>query len=346
VGPWLVLPRIQATLMVKAVKWERLLAGLFLLSSCSLNEDTQKPGALQYGSGTNAVSECATLGSGSQKCDWTFLYDPDACAGEKCSKLVIYFSGGQMSCPDPKDPSSYLAQYASLGYVAVCARLYEDSTGSSQFPYSQEASRVNLLVRAIAGSSTIRRYWDGKYLLHSGVSHGATAPVVAMARGNYDEDPSWKGSVVTAACFLDGTYDVPALFGFLRGNSCAPAVSVLSYERAYSRYCSWSGGILPVTWPSAASCNTAATQADSLGGLNVTSLSIPHWKLVECGSSLGPCLQDVLPGSSIQSLCATIDGSSEHTCSFESHPSISHVGCGIETSLIQSCDGWFKSLLK
>ena len=164
--------------------------------------------------GQNTVSECTSPqsnnGTGTEPCLWTYQLDPQKCANRGCSKLVIYFAGGQMTCP-VQGSTSYLAMFANDGYVAVCAMLFTttDSAGSAGYPYSQESARVNLLVQNITSNPIIKAAWDGTKLLFSGVSHGSTATVIAMANTGYDATPSWQGSKFTGACFYDGFTTLP-----------------------------------------------------------------------------------------------------------------------------------------
>ena len=145
---------------------------------------------------------------------------------------------------------------------------------------------------------------------------------------------------------MDGTYDVPSLLSFLHTNTCRPVpLSVLSYERGFSRYCTFSGNpSIALTWPSPGTCSNANTLSDSIASVNPSTLAISHWKLIECGSSTNACLGDVLPQGPIQSLCSGINSSPRHSCDFESWPTTTHVQCGIAFGPIESCDTWFESL--
>ena len=73
----------------------------------------------------------------------------------------------------------------------------------------------------------MRAGWSGEYLLFSGVSHGASGPVVTMATSTDDDQPAWQGTVYTAACFNDGTYDAAALLAFGFANQCRDATAVV-----------------------------------------------------------------------------------------------------------------------
>lgn len=267
-------------------------------------------------------------------------------ATNACS--VIYFSGGQETCPDATTSSSYLVHYTAQGYVAVCARAFETSTGSAQFPRHREAPRFDTLVRTITADPDVLAGWSGEYLLFSGVSHGASGPVVTMATQAFDDQPGWKGSAYTGGCFFDGTYDVAGLLDFGFTNQCKQASSVVPYERTYSRYCAWpatANGNLPATWPQPSSCATPDTAADTLTTVSVGDLAIRDWKLVECGSALSPCAQDVLPAASIQALCDRIAAAPGYTCDYASFRTSSHIACGIDASTIGSCSSWFEAEL-
>lgn len=300
-------------------------------------------GVLDRG-GNRIMGECAALGSGTENCFWTYSLDPTLCSGSRCSKLVIYFSGGQMSCPAPDDDGKYLRAMAKQGYVAVCARVYETAAGSGAVPMHVSASRVNAVVKNIVADKMIRRAWSGEHLLFSGVSNGATTPLIAMARTSFDGQAAWKGSKYTAACFYDGVYDAKAQFTFLRQNTCGKINSLLSYQRAYSRYCHWpsSGFTLPVNWPTPQSCSNGDTAADTLTGIDPSLLSIKHWKLIECGSALPACFSDVAPAVPIETLCNKIKTDNQHTCDFQAFPNVGHARCGgSNMPTIAACLDWF-----
>jgi hypothetical protein len=252
-----------------------------------------------------------------------------------------------MSCPDPDDESKYLRNYAKRGYVAACAMAFESSEGSGSFPSHRAASRVNSLVKAIVSDPNIAAAWSGEHLLFTGVSNGATTPVVAMAREEFDKESWWNGSQNTAACFYDGVAHVADLFAFLRENNCAKRNSVLSYQRAYSRYCDWTGGTLPSSWPRPSSCDNADTQADTITSTDPSAFAIKTWKLIECGSATAACLRDVIPKAPIETLCSKIDSGASHTCEFESFPDVGHVACaGSNHETINACADWFESKIQ
>jgi len=319
-----------------------LFTALITLQSCQSREEEPTIGDSLPPVRSITLSQCGNVGAGSQDCSWEMQLDPSLCSNEGCRKLVIFFSGGQMTCPTPGS-ASFLDRYQDDGYVAVCARLFENSTGSGEFPYHQEAGRVNRLIENILSDPIVKRAWTEEFLLISGISHGATAPAIAMANG--EQDNQWRGTDTTGACFIDGIYQTSELFSFLDNNSCAPAVSVLSYRRAYERYCNWTGGVLPITWPAPSNCQNINTQSDTIVARNPNQYAVKNWKLIECGSGLGPCAFDVTPANPIAQLCNQLESSSNHQCDFQSIPQISHVQCGIEESADTSCRRWFNGII-
>src|SRR5205823_6305777 len=97
---------------------------------------------------------------------------------------------------------------------------FQASTASGQFPRHTEATRFDALVQSITSNPNVMAAWSGDYLLFSGVSHGASGPVIAMASQDFDAKPSWNGAKYTGSCFLDGAYDVAALLDFHFDNQC------------------------------------------------------------------------------------------------------------------------------
>src|SRR5581483_8991884 len=119
-------------------------------------------------SGTTMLAACASLGLGAEQCSYTWQFDPTQCANQGCKRMVIYFSGGQESCPPVTSTVSYLAYYKNRGYVAVCAMDFETATGSGTYPRHKEAPRLDTLVKAITSDPNLRGAWSGEFLLFSG----------------------------------------------------------------------------------------------------------------------------------------------------------------------------------
>ena len=292
---------------------------------------------------TIEVTDCVNKGAGTQSCFFTYRYDAPKCGSKGCSRLMVFFSGGLMSCPDPADDSAYLGKIAKLGFVSVCARLYEDSQGAGAFPYHLEAERVDAVLLAISQHKDIQSAWTGEHLLLTGASHGATAPVAAMARTALEEQPHWKGSGVTGACFFDGIYDIPQFMTLLHENKCNAPVS---YERTYSRYCTWPNPSGPEEWPEPASCMTSGVINDSITELPGSVYAVDHWKMIECGSAAAPCTGDIVPAKPIEAVCAQIDSEAGKECEYKSYASVSHVTCGRSLTNAGACWQWFNALIQ
>jgi len=164
-----------------------------------------------------------------------------------------------------------------------------------------------------------------------------------MFRTALDEKPYWHGKKLTAACFLDGVYDVPAAMKLLYDNQCT---SPVSYERMYSRYCEWTGGEKPASWPKPDSCTAPSIDTDTVVNADPADLAIKHWKLIECGSSTAPCTGDIFPKEPIELLCSRIDGNKDANCEYKSYKNSSHVTCGITLTNYGVCRQWFGDLIQ
>jgi hypothetical protein len=294
--------------------------------------------------GAQVVAACSATGPGTETCKYEFKLDPAKCAGAKCKKMAIFFAGGQQTCTQ-----SVLDAYSSAGYVAVCALLFETSTATGLYPYHAEAPRVDTVVRAITSDANLRAAWSGEELLFTGVSHGATAPVLAMARTKSDDAAAWKGTTKTGACFFDGIYNIAALDTFLAtGNAGAPCLGppagILSHARAMGRYY----GAEPLSHACGngkCACDpnhSPDIDLDTSETVAATEFAVRNWKLIECGSAMPACSADVTPAAPIQALCTKLDASPDHTCVYDTMPTSSHLTCA--TAGIDKCRTWFDAL--
>ncbi len=270
----------------------------------------------------------------------TLVTNASACTGEKCSKLVVVFSGGDMGCAKGQGYATVLEGYAARGYAAVCINYFDTSEGSGAKPYIDEAARIDLAVREATTGDWARAYWTGEDLLLEGISHGATAPVVLMARTELDEAPHWHGSRVTAGCFFDGIYDVLAMAELLATGAAGgtPCQMPVPYARLLERYCG--------PGATADTCDLAShpkVQDDTITNVSPDEFALTHFLLFECGSALSPCFGDIVPGEPIESLCAALDASPAHACSFGALPTDSHLQCHAKE--YDACRVWFEDLL-
>ncbi len=267
------------------------------------------------------------------------VQNASACSAARCDKLVVVFSGGEMGCESGAGYRDVLAGYAAAGYAAICINYFETSVGSAVAPYVDEATRIDIAVREATTGGWAQAYWNGAELLLEGISHGATAPVILMARTRLDEQPHWQGNRLTAGCFFDGSYDQAATAsllatGALGGAACETPVS---YQRWLERYCG--------AGATAAGCNLATEPKavdDTITSLLPATFHIRDFKLVECGSNLRPCSGDIIPAAPIAALCSRIDASPTHACSYETLPDDSHLTC--HASGYATCQRWFEAL--
>ncbi len=289
-------------------------------------------------SGTIVVDACRGESGVAETC--TLVTEASACATAPCDRLVVVFSGGEMACDTGAGYRNVLEGYAAHGYAAVCINAFETAAGSGAAPYSDEATRLDLAVREATTGAWAQAYWTGQNLLFEGISHGATAPMILMARTSFDAEPHWQGRSFTAACFFDGSYDQAATADLLHTGAIggAPCTTPVPYTRWLERYCG----------PGAtdATCDLRTHPAavhDTITDLDPVTLTIRDFRLVECGSDRPVCSGDVLPAAPIEAVCAAIDASSTHACAHGSLPDDGHLTC--HANEFDQCRTWFESQL-
>jgi hypothetical protein len=289
-------------------------------------------------SGQVAVEACRGQTGVAERC--TLATNASACTRAKCSKLVVVFSGGEMGCASGAGYDRVLNGYASRGYAAVCINYFETPAGSGAKPYVDEASRIDLAVREATTGAWARAYWTGEDLLLQGISHGATAPVILMARTTLDEQAHWRGAHFTAGCFFDGAYDPAATASLLATGAAGgrPCTTPVSYSRWIERYCG--------AGATGATCDlttNAKAQEDTITRVLPATFAIRDFKLFECGSALPACSGDIVAGAPVEALCARLDASPGHTCSFVALPNDSHLTC--HANQWDQCRTWFEGLI-
>ena len=299
------------------------------------------------------VEECNGLNSVNQDCYYRYRYDPERCGSDaRCSKLVIFFSGGEMNCDDSYGDASagysqILKRYSEDGYVAVCAGLYIEGHENDEVrrvPRHSEKDRIHELISAIRESEAIQELWDGSRLLMSGVSNGATVPVVVMARHTIDDSAEWKGSQKTAACFYDGIYDVIEVDNQLKRYP----ISCQGVRNASICYRYTGDADCPVD-PDPGNSDVIL---DSVTTVDPSEYAITDWKIIECGSNLpvpicgiiGDWDRDWITKGPMESLCHQIDGGTNHNCILDPLPDQGHLSCSSTDSGIDKCRLWFNGL--
>jgi hypothetical protein len=288
--------------------------------------------------GTIVLDACLGEAGVDERC--TLVTDATACTSGPCDRLVVVFSGGEMGCLTGDGYRNVLEGYASRGYAAVCINYFDTPTGSGTAPYIDEATRLDIAVREATTGAWARAHWTGRDLLLEGISHGATAPVILMARTRLDDQPHWRGSHFTAGCFFDGSYDQVATADLLRtgargGTACTVPVS---YTRGLERYCG--PGATGETCDLAAD---AKAQLDTVTEALPATFAVEDFKMFECGSARPACSGDIIPGAPIQRLCARLDQSPTHTCDFVSLPDDGHLTC--HGNAFDQCRTWFEAIL-
>jgi hypothetical protein len=294
-------------------------------------------GAAPLATGSIVLDACLGETGVDERC--TLVTNASACTSAPCDRLVVVFSGGEMGCVTGAGYSAVLAGYASRGYAAVCVNYFDTAAGSGAAPYVDEATRLDLAVREATTGAWARAYWTGRDLLLEGISHGATAPVILMARTALDEQPHWHGRRFTAGCFFDGSYDQLATAELLRtgGVGGTPCTAPVSYTRGLERYCG----------PGAtdATCDLGSepkAQQDTVVEVPPETFAIGDLQLFECGSARPVCSGDIIPAAPIQRLCERIDASPTHSCDFVSLPDDGHLRCHAEQ--YDRCRTWFETI--
>lgn len=249
-----------------------------------------------------------------------------------------------MNCDDGFDNpnsvySKVLSGYTNDGYLAVCIGLFLNGEAGGALPFNQEASRVDIAVRTVRESWEVNSLWDGSNLLFAGVSHGATAPVITMARTTYDENAHWKAKLNTAACFHDGIYDPIVQDKFLKASPLQ---------------CNWlrNRGICGRYFGNE-NCSSISTsmrdvELDRVSEMASSNFGVMKWKLIECGSQLPACAPegDWISADPIRQLCTKLNAGRGRSCVFDAQPSESHVSCVASPTGISKCRDWFDGLIR
>jgi hypothetical protein len=289
-------------------------------------------------SGTIVLDGCLGLTGVAERC--TLVTNGDGCTGGKCRKLVVVFSGGEMGCLTGSGYKDALAGFAARGYAAVCINYFDTSTGSGSKPYIDEASRIDFAVREATTGAWARTYWTGEDLLLEGISHGATAPLILMARTTLDDQPHWRGSRFTGGCFFDGAYDQAATASLLATGALGgkPCTFPVSHARWLERYCG----------PGATGATCDLTKepkalVDTITRVPPAAFAIRDFKMFECGSALPACSGDIVAGAPVEALCKSLEAGPAHTCSFGALPTDGHLTC--HGNQYDSCRTWFEGLL-
>ena len=296
---------------------------------------TSSPTATPAATGQIQMDSCIGLSGVNERC--TLVTNASACTTAKCRKLVVIFSGGEMGCISGSGYQNALTAYASQGYAAVCINYFDTPTGSGEVPYVDEASRIDTAVKEATTGAWADAYWTGEHLLLQGISHGATAPVILMARTTLSAQAHWHGSAYTGGCFFDGSYNQLATANLLKTGALGggPCTTPVSHSRGLERYCG--PGATTANCPLA---SNAKALEDTITNIPIN-FPIHDFKMFECGSAGPVCTKDIIPGVPVQDLCATINSTQGYSCDFISLPNDGHLTC--HANEFNQCRTWFES---
>jgi hypothetical protein len=197
--------------------------------------DPSCPSAAGYGEKDVAIAGCNGIAPGSEACHFQMRWkNAGCCAQAKCSRLVVYWAGGNQTC----DTGAYvplLEAYADRGFVAACAQPFTTEAEGGKYPYHVEFERMHYLMQEIRAQAA--SLWDGSKLLISGVSHGATAPAVAIAsqKAFVSHPAVWMGGSHTAVVLFDGISN-PKTLEEWTGAQPAGSGCGLFHQRFVGRY--------------------------------------------------------------------------------------------------------------
>jgi hypothetical protein len=197
--------------------------------------DASCSSATGYGAKDVVIAGCNGIAPGSEACHFQMRWkSAGCCEASKCSRLVVYWAGGNQTC-DTGAFVPLLEAYADRGFVAACAQPFTTEVEGGKYPYHVEFDRMHHLMQEIRAQAA--GLWDGSKLLISGVSHGATAPAVAIAsRKALATYPAvWLGGSHTAVVLFDGISN-PKTLEEWAGAQPAGSGCGLFHQRFVGRY--------------------------------------------------------------------------------------------------------------
>ena len=292
------------------------------------------------------LAGCEGQGPGTEDCHARLVVDPArCCAAHPCDRLVVYWSGGEQSCATGTyDP--LLERYADAGFVAVCAQPFTTADEAGRYPYAAELERMDRLTARARVEAGVA--WTGKKLLHAGVSHGGTAPLVVIAKGRLLETrpTTWRGSERTALVAFDGISN-PRTLEEWTGAQASGSGCAAFHSRFVGRYgdgsplthscsngacfCSapphasaWAQDVVDLAATSPASPYACADFTADAGSTLLRFVSCEGQGAPACGATGG----DIIPTEQQRGAYDGLKSCPGVVASYAVHPLCAHVACG------------------
>ncbi len=292
------------------------------------------------------LAGCLGQGPGSEDCHARVAIDAGRCSPKKrCDRLLVFWAGGEQGCASGLY-NGILDHHAGEGFVAACAQPFASSGEAGRYPYHQELERMHALMIAIRALPEVAAIWDGSRLLISGVSHGGTAPLAAIAAGSTLRTRAavWTGSAGTAVVLYDGISSPAALDAWAAQQSSCE----LWHLRIVGRYGDGSP-LLHSCTNGACHCANPPHAADWLKDtVALSSLAggpkSPYgcealtpaagkvlYRFVSCGNALAACNMltgDLIPDEQQQAAHDGVMSCAGVEASYKSYPLCAHPACG------------------
>jgi hypothetical protein len=305
------------------------------------------------------LPKCSGKGPGIEDCHARVIWHTSRCSAvAPCDRLVVYWSGGEQSC----DTGAYdplLKDYAAAGFVAACAQPYTTTDEAGAYPIYQEFDRMHELLVQLRALPDVQAAWDGSKLLISGVSHGATAPLVAIAAkaALRKHAAVWTGSSKTAVVLYDGISNPATLEEW--------AAQQLGCGLFHSRFVGRYGDGKPLLHSclnKACFCSAPAHASDWAADTVVLGATAPPspytcldvtpqsgsvlYRFVSCsGAGVAACglLGDIIPDEQQTKAFDAIKGCAGVVASHQTYASCAHTQCGAKLCGLDDTLVWLKT---
>jgi len=302
---------------------------------------------------------CNGKGPGAQDCHARLFIDSARCSpAQPCERLVVYWSGGEQSCVDGTY-DGLMQSYAAEGFVAACAQPFSTSAEAGAYPYYQEFDRMDELMAALRALPEVQAAWTGNRLLIAGVSHGATAPLAAIAAkaALRSHAAVWTGKQATAVVLYDGISNTATLEEWTASQqNCAQW-----HSRFVGRYgdgapllhscsnkaCYCSGPAHAADWAADTTALGSTYPKSPYTCVDVTPQSgTVLYRFVSCsGGSAAPCgaLGDIIPDDQQKLAHDGLASCAGVVASYKQYPACAHTLCGSKLCGFNDTLTWLSS---